>query len=273
VDPARLTAIESRLSALEQRSPAEPASLATLSAGHGGTFESAHMPSFHTSAAHKMYQYWPRLRINLTLQDFDPLQFQHQASRKDTALQDGLHAAVSAVLPVDSVRSTLRALYDDQDLLPPELACFLKLSPIFSESRVGALLPADPGDREPGYEAGFRSDTQPLEVLLLLSLSFRYSASATLSSNPVSLAVACMQLALAGSWTLSAQADDYRLTVKLMIAAQLTKVYGRPFHALGILKEVGHTLHLARSRLPLPVFSLASKIHCILERSVKLQRN
>jgi hypothetical protein len=97
------------------------------------------------------------------------------------------------------------------------------------------------------------------------------SAEATLSTNPITMALACMQLALARSWALSAQFDEYKITVQLMIVAQLARAYGKPFHALGVLKEIGRTLHLARSRLSSLVFSLISKIHCILERFVKLQ--
>ena len=89
--------MELRLLALEHQKLSPPTSMARhASIGYpeeDGAFKRVPMPSFHTSACHKLYQYWPRLRINLNLHGLDPLQFQRQCDEADHSLEHNIAEA------------------------------------------------------------------------------------------------------------------------------------------------------------------------------------
>lgn len=105
-----------------------------------------------------------------------------------------------------------------------------------------------------------------MDILLLLSMSFRYIDSSERSGERLNLALQTMTLALAKSWNMTAYSEEYRYLLKLMLAAQLTIAYGRPFHALSFLRDVGHSLGSDCSRLSPSTGAFLPMIHFLLER-------
>ncbi|OQN95401.1 hypothetical protein B0A48_18580, partial [Cryoendolithus antarcticus] len=181
-----------------------------------------------------MYQYWPRLRINLSLDGFDPLQYQRHCK-----LNDHLAVREHAQLILGR-RSRLRKpialrMYHQTNFVPQTITYFLQMTSTFSLQSAWEQLPRS-GDNLGHVKLSDLS----LTTLLLLSVAFQYLIpDPTNDFSTSATSRACFQLALSRLWTLHSQDKEVNLTSKMMVAVQLIIIYGRPFHALGILRQVG----------------------------------
>lgn len=217
-----------------------------------GAFRRAPMPSFHTSAAHKLYQYWPRLRINLSLDGFDPLQFQRQCDEADHNLEHNLAEAAEATVRPHLIVDYLQRLYHQTNLVPQTIIYLLQMTQTYSLQAALSQIPVRKPEEDMGY---IKLSDLPLSVLLLLSVAFHYlSPDPSTDFGTTASSWKCFQLALTRLWTVHSQAEDYMLNSKLMVAVQLQIMYGRPYHALGLLRQVGLSLSSTwtRSRYPAP---------------------
>lgn len=246
-DPAlanRLNAVEFRLAALEQQKQSPSGTMTRhASVAYGdedGAFKRVPMPSFQTSAAHKLYQYWPRLRINLSLDGFDPLQFQRQCDEADHSLEHNLAEAADATVRPRIIAEYVQRLYHQTNLVPQTIIYLLQMTPTYSQAAAMQQIPAlKPGDEMRYVKLG----DLPLTLLLLLSVAFHYlSPDPSSDYGTTASSWKCFQIALTRLWTVHSQAEDYMLNTKLMVAVQLQIMYGRPFHAIGLLRQVGLSL-------------------------------
>jgi hypothetical protein len=234
----------------------------TTSPSEDGAFKRMPMPSFHTAASHKIYQYWPRLRINLNLDGFDPLQYQRQCDESDTSLVDNLAEAAQSTVRISIVSDYIQRMYHQTNLVPQTITFFLQMTPTFS---LQTALDQLPTQRNSGY---LQLHELPMTLLLLLSIAFHYlTPDPTTDYGTTATSEKCFQLALSRVWTVHSQAEEVNLTSKMMVAVQLIIMYGRPFHALGLLRQVGLSLSSSwtRSRLSLGPSSFLTKMHFLME--------
>lgn len=203
-----------------------------------GAFKRAPMPPFHTSAAHKLYQYWPRLRISLQLDGFDPLQFQRQCDEADHSLEHNLGEASDATVRPHHISEFIQRLYHQTNLIPQTIIYLLHMTPTYSLQNALSQIPNVTPD-ENGY---IKLSELPLTLLLLLSVAFHYIPDISTDYGTTANSWKCFQLALTRLWTVHSKAEEYMLNSKLMVAVQLQIIYGRPYHAIGLLRQVGLSL-------------------------------
>jgi hypothetical protein len=230
-----------------------------------GAFKRVPMPSFHTSASHKLYQYWPRLRINLSLDGFDPLQFQRQCDEADHSLEQNLADAADATVRPHIIVEYVQRLYHQTNLVPQTIIFLLQMTPTYSLQNAMSQIPMRKPDDGGGY---LKLSELSMTLLLLLSVAFHYlSPDPSSDYGTTASSWKCFQLALTRLWTVHSQAEDFMLNTKLMVAVQLQIMYGRPFHAIGILRQVGLSLTSTwtRSRLSLGPASFIAKMHFLME--------
>jgi hypothetical protein len=230
-----------------------------------GAFKRVPMPSFHTSASHKLYQYWPRLRINLSLDGFDPLQFQRQCDEADHSLEQNLAEAAEATVRSHLVVEYVQRLYHQTNLVPQTIIYLLQMTSTYSLQTAMSQVPVRKSDEDTGY---IKLSDLSLTLLLLLSVAFHYlSPDPSSDYGTTASSWKCFQLALTRLWTVHSQAEDFMLNSKLMVAVQLQIMYGRPFHAIGLLRQVGLSLSSTwtRSRLSLGPASFIAKMHFLME--------
>lgn len=230
-----------------------------------GAFKRVPMPSFHTSASHKLYQYWPRLRINLSLDGFDPLQFQRQCDEADHSLEQNIAEAAEATVRPHLIVEYIQRLYHSFNLVPQTIIYLLQMTQTYSHQSAMAQIPVRKLEDDMGY---IKLGELPMTLLLLLSVAFHYLAPDPSSDyGTTASSWKCFQLALTRLWTVHSQAEDFMLNTKLMVAVQLQIMYGRPFHAIGLLRQVGLSLssNWTRSRLSLGPASFIAKMHFLME--------
>jgi hypothetical protein len=261
--------VEYRLLALEQQKASPPASMARHTSivypEEDGAFKRVPMPSFHTSACHKLYQYWPRLRINLSLDGFDPLQFQRQCDEADHSLEQNLAEAAEATVRSHLIEEYIQRLYHQTNLVPQTIIYLLQMTSTYSLQTALSQIPLRKSDEEMGY---VKLSDLSLTLLLLLSVAFHYlTPDPSTDYGTTASSWKCFQLALTRLWTVHSQAEDFMLNSKLMVAVQLQIIYGRPFHAIGLLRQVGLSLSSTwtRSRLSLGPASFIAKMHFLME--------
>lgn len=261
----RLNAVEFRLAQLEQQKGTALAAPVTRhpSVGSGeedGAFKRVPMPPFHTSAAHKIYQYWPRLRINLSLDGFDPLQFQRQCDEADRSLELNISEAAASTVRLHLAIEYIQRLYHQTNLVPQTIIFLLQMTPTYSLQNAMGQLPT----RRPHDNMGYmKLEDFSLTLLLLLSVAFHFlSPDPTSDYGTTASSMKCFQLALSRLWTVHSQAEEYMLNTKLMVAVQMQIMYGRPYHAIGLLRQVGLSLSSTwtRSRLSLGPASFITKM-------------
>jgi len=223
------------------------------------------MPPFHTSAAHKIYQYWPRLRINLSLDGFDPLQFQRQCDEADRSLEIGIAEGASSTVRLHLATEYIQRLYHQTNLVPQTIIFLLQMTPTYSLQNAMNQLPARPTGEQMGY---MKLEDFSLTTLLLLSVAFHYlSPDPTSDYGTTASSLKCFQLALTRLWTVHSQAEEFMLNTKLMVAVQMQIMYGRPFHAIGLLRQIGLSLSSTwtRSRLSLGPASFITKMRMLCD--------
>ncbi|OQN99363.1 hypothetical protein B0A48_14340 [Cryoendolithus antarcticus] len=176
-----------------------------------GAFQRIPMPNFHTAASHKMYQYWPRLRINLSLDGFDPLQYQRQCDEADASLVDGIADAAQSTVRVSMVAEYVQRMYHQTNLVPQTITYFLQMTSTYSLQSALEQLPRS-GDNL-GY---VKLSDLSLTTLLLLSVAFQYlTPDPTNDFGTTATSRACFQLALSRIWTLHSQDEEVNLTSKM----------------------------------------------------------
>lgn len=252
--------------ALEQQKASPPGSMTRYASvgfpEEDGAFKRAPMPSFHTSASHKLYQYWPRIRINLKLHGIDPLQFQRQCDEADHSLEHNITEAAEATIRSRFLVEYVTRLYHHTNLVPQTIIYLLQMTTTYSLQTAMSLIP----ERQP--DDNIKLSDLSLSLLLILSVAFHYLIpDPSTDHGTTASSWKCFQLALTRLWTVHSQAEDYMLNSKLMVAVQLQIMYGRPFHAIGLLRQVGLSLSSTwtRSRLSLGPASFITKMHFLME--------
>jgi hypothetical protein len=163
-----------------------------------GAFKRVPMPSFHTSASHKLYQYWPRLRINLSLDGFDPLQFQRQCDEADHSLEQNLADAADATVRPHIIVEYVQRLYHQTNLVPQTIIFLLQMTPTYSLQNAMSQIPMRKPDDGGGY---LKLSELSMTLLLLLSVAFHYlSPDPSSDYGTTASSWKCFQLALTRLW-------------------------------------------------------------------------
>ncbi|KAE9366820.1 hypothetical protein N431DRAFT_548543 [Stipitochalara longipes BDJ] len=171
--------------------------------------DDSRLPDLHTAAGHKILQYWPRLRVKLTL-GLEPFTFLKAADEED-ALLKGLVLAAEQEFELLPIIWSLENFYENLFEFPLSLVDLLKTTLNLRECSI--------------------------EFLLLQTVAARLMAT-----NAVDPALpsseTCFKLALESSWKFSSKSDEYAIPLALCFAHILLYFFARPFHTLGMLQAI-----------------------------------
>lgn len=236
----RLADVEARMQALEAQSTAATHSpglpLALRSAD--GDLDYALVPDFHTAAGHKIVQYWSRLRVKLTIPKLHPFTYLKEADQADKTLIPGAHQR-DLDLDLPSALSFVDKFFERTDDLPVALVELVVTSSKFTKANMLESLYRAVYHRQ-GQASAINFSLCPIEVLLVVAVGCRFDNIVDQDGlHRPSLSESYFAAALRNMWRLSAESEDYALTVKLFVAQLFIYYFSRPFHALGLLQEIG----------------------------------
>ncbi|KAN0092135.1 hypothetical protein V8E51_017982 [Hyaloscypha variabilis] len=194
------------------------------------------IPDLHTAAGHKILQYWPRLRVKLTL-DLEPLTFLKVADEEDTYLT-GLVLGAEQEFELLPIIRSLENLYDNLLDLPLSLIDLLKTSQYFFKEHI--LEPLYEGRGEHQMVLDLRHCS--IELLLLRTVAVR-SVATDAADSALPSSETCFKLALESFWKLQSKSDDSVIPLTLCFAHIHLYFFARPFHALGMLQAVTPAIH------------------------------
>jgi hypothetical protein len=237
----RLSHAENRILELEERQGRSSANVKSPVVHGWNDLDSCfpRVPGFHTGAACKILQYWPRLRVNLTIPGANPLVYLRVADSEDQRLvRPALKDRMLMETNPSSAIEFLDGFYNSFHELPILWVDLLMASTYFSRERIlGALHNASriQGDGRPIIDLALL----PIEVLLILTMSVSSSVqpdSPGSSTNPTFDTY--FTLALERMWTLYSEPEEYSVPLLLSFVQILLHLFARPFHAFGILRAV-----------------------------------
>lgn len=190
-------------------------------------------PDLHTASAQQMLHSWPRIRLSLTLENVEPLEYLAEADAEDLLL---IQAKVPHLTPPQVVRA-LENLYDSIEALPVEIIYLFRSYDGLSQRRVLNEL----------IQMYASSDSlvgpQQLSIAQLVTISVAICSSIPtvidgLEDNATQvLSAEYFNMALSKSWTLLTTTED-RIALSLLMAYCLAYYWARPFHALGLLQSL-----------------------------------
>lgn len=202
------------------------------------------VPEFHHAAAHKMFHYWSKLRINLTIPNVEPLTFLKQVDDADNLLfASNFESTVPAEIAISVVIRGIESLFENLDRLPFVLRHLLTYGQLSNELCLDIFkhyLIASPG-----YDIALQFKDQTAEELLLQTVALKHLASVTSDPSLSQKADLCFRYALERMWIMQAQQNAQALPFKFLFVIILLYLYGRPFHALGLLQCLESLIHNA----------------------------
>jgi hypothetical protein len=230
---ARLAQAETRIELLESKSASSLPDLSISRTDYSSVHLSAdgsRMPDLHTAAGHKILQYWPRLRVKLTLPGIEPFTFLKAADREDTFLTGLILGAEQEFELLPTIQS-LEAFYENLLDLPLSLVDLLETSAYFSKEHI----------LEPLYERSrlnqsiFNLRECSIESLLMQTIAVGHVPTRPAISSHRSRET-FFKMALDSFWKLNSESDEYTIPLTLCFSQILLYFFARPFHALGILQ-------------------------------------
>lgn len=271
----RLAATESHMQLLEQRLAIEAVrpSQGVRRALSAPDPDESDIPAFHHGAGHKVLQYWPRLRVKLTMANVNVLTFLKDLDREDAFLFRRANNLETFQLqvPIASAHQALTSFYDSITDLPIPLASLLTSCELFYKDRI--LRPLHSISDHPSITQG-PLDVRDLaiEELLVYSLAFRETPTAVrafaFSSNDTS--EAWFKMGLERLWELYAEPEERAVPLMLGFAHVLLYVFARPFHALGLSQNIYIVIDGLLKRSGSRSFEshnlLYSRLHYMLQR-------
>ena len=246
----RLARLESRIQAMDQSQPSETISSGTPGRDH--TAVSPHavispwpkIPEFHHAAAHKMFHYWSKLRINISPRDLDPLQFFKQVDDADNFLVGSkFESHVSGTIYYAELMHAVDHLFEEIMHLPFILRHLLTYGGLSRNLCIDVFkkhIPATPHHTSP---LDFRD--QSAEELLLQTVALKHLAAKESNITLSLKADLSFRYALERMWMMQSQQSPQALPFKFLFVIIMLYLYGRPFHALGILQSLESLIHNA----------------------------
>ncbi|PMD33881.1 hypothetical protein L207DRAFT_535128 [Hyaloscypha variabilis F] len=208
----RLAQAEARIELLEQeRSNRNEPSTRDAHNQLQVSTDDSRIPDLHTAAGHKILQYWPRLRVKLTL-DLEPLTFLKVADEEDTYLT-GLVLGAEQEFELLPIIRSLENLYDNLLDLPLSLIDLLKISQYFFKEHILEPLYEGRGEHQTMLDLRYCS----IEFLLLQTVAVR-SAVTEAADSALPSSETCFKLALESFWKLQSKSDDSVIPLTLCFA-------------------------------------------------------
>jgi hypothetical protein len=198
-----------------------------------------------------MFHYWSKLRINLT-SPVEPLNFLRQVDDTDKALfTDPVQSQTAAEIPASTIVKGIESMFDNILRLPFVLRHLLTYGGLTIDACLGVLRPSL--ESSPGTDVTLVFSTQSAEELLLQTVALKHLAVEVAAAQagdmaPLELgqkADLCFQYALRQVLDMQAQQNLRALPFKFLFVIILLYVYGRPFHALGLLQGFESLIHNA----------------------------
>lgn len=207
------------------------------------SMEDARVPDLHTAAGHKVLQYWPRLRVKLTIPGVDPFKFLRIADRQDLSLQGSVSGTFQNFNYSPMIQS-IENLYDRIAELPIAMADLFMISPFFAREHILESL----HEARNSQAFVFNLGECPTELLLVSTIAAKYNAFIPGDSTCLS-AETYFKIALQNLWKVHSEPSQYALSLMFCFSQIFLYFFGRPFHALGILQSaVPHITQLGQTR-------------------------
>ncbi|KAK5058967.1 hypothetical protein LTR84_011231 [Exophiala bonariae] len=245
---ARLAILESRIQAMDQRhlsetiSSSTPSRDNTLGSPQAVVTPWPKVPEFHHAAAHKMFHYWSKLRINISPPELEPLHFFKQVDDADTFLVGSkFESHISGTIYYAELMRAIDLLFEEIMHLPFILRHLLTsggLSRNMCIDVFGAHAPAKP---DPTVTLDFVD--QSAEELLIQTVALKHLAAKESSVVLSQKADLAFRYALERMWMMQSQQSPQALPFKFLFVIIMLYLYGRPFHALGILQSLESLIH------------------------------
>ena len=199
------------------------------------------IPEFHHAAAHKMFHYWSKLRIHISPRDLEPLQFFKQVDDADTFLVGSkFDSTVPGQILLTEITYAIDHLFDDIMHLPFILRHLLTFGGLSHESCIDVFKRSRP--ILPGHET-FHFKDQTAEELLLQTVALKHVAAKQNNLTLSQTADLSFRYALERMWMMQSQQSPQALPFKFLFVIIMLYLYGRPFHALGILQSLESLIH------------------------------
>ena len=202
------------------------------------------VPEFHHAAAHKMFHYWSQLRINLTPPELEPLKFLRQVDETDKALfAPDLESHIAAEIPISVVIKGIESMFEHLSRLPFVLRHLFTYGGLSNEACLDLFRRYLGPKPAPDFLLMFK--TQSAEELLLQTIALKHLAAARPDQNLGQKADLCFRHALRQTLEMQSHQGQQVLPFKFLFVIVLLYVYGRPFHALGLLQSFESLIHNA----------------------------
>jgi hypothetical protein len=239
---ARLSHLEARIQAMDQSHPSETISSGTPAQEHSVISPWPKIPEFHHAAAHKMFHYWSKLRINISPQDLEPLQFFKQVDEADTFLVGSkFESSIPGTIHLTELMRAIDHLFEEIMHLPFILRHLLTYGGLSRALCIEVF--KRHGPVSPGQTVILDFLDQSAEELLLQTVALKHLAakeSSTILSQKADLS---FRYALERMWMMQSQQSPQALPFKFLFVIIMLYIYGRPFHALGILQSLESLIH------------------------------
>lgn len=231
----RLTNLETRMQAIDQTRLDSPFAISVPDKPVVMVWPK--IPDFHHAAAHKMFHYWSKLRVNLTIPNLEPLKFLQQVDEADTTLFGQDHDNnIPAEAPISLVIQGIESIFENIGRLPFLLRHLFTYAGLSNEVCLEVF--RRHAGLSPGVDAMLAFNAQNVEELLLQTLALKHLAALRRDYGLSQRADVCFRYALQQMWSLQAQQSPQALRFKFLFVICLIYLYGRPFHALGLLQSL-----------------------------------
>ncbi len=239
----RLSNIEARLQSIDQSITVAPPA---ERGARGGSSDNAwpKMPDFHHASAHKLFHCWPKLRISLANLDIEPVTFFKNVDDADTFnFENNFDTTDLGGIHVSEATSSISALFENVSQLPFILRHLLTTGGLTREVCLGLFNRYS--DFSTGYDVRLQFETQSAEELLVQTVAFKHLSSTSMNVSLSRQADLCFKFALGRMWMIQSRQNPQILPFKFLFVICLLYVYGRPFHALGLLQSLEPQIHNA----------------------------
>ncbi|OAP63945.1 hypothetical protein AYL99_03172 [Fonsecaea erecta] len=229
---ARLTQIEARLQVLDQ-GRTDPGSAGTPLIVN--TWPK--IPSFHHAAAHKMFNYWAHLTVNLRIPGLEPLKYVGRVDDNDTGLfSSTFELPIPAEVPVSTVLKSIDSLFATKEGLPFVFRHLLLHGGLSHEVCRDVFRRYSSASL--GHDIMLTFKKQPIEELAVQALALKHRAIQTGERTVGDQADVSFRHALQQVWVVQAHQTPQALPFRFLLVIMMLYLYGKPHHALSILQNL-----------------------------------
>lgn len=133
----RLAQADARIELLQEQLNRSGRSASHIQSQTDVDFNDSRILDLHTAAGHKVLQYWPRLRVKLTIPDIEIFTFLRVTDRQDIHLMGSLAGGPRThQCEISTMISFIEKLYEHVTNLPVALMDLLNASSCFSRGHI-----------------------------------------------------------------------------------------------------------------------------------------